>query len=70
MNDPIQHIFRIRRIAWGTVVGILVWPVALLMAWAYPEERRHWLRVLGISLILTVIVLIGLGIKGLLNLGA
>ena len=40
-----------------------VWPVALLMAGLYPEERRYWMRVFCVSLALTVIVLVSLGIR-------
>jgi len=60
-------IYRIRRIVWFTIAGTLVWPVALLMAWSYPDERKYWLGVFGVSAVLTVIGLVCLGVKGMLG---
>ncbi len=37
------------------------------MVLAYPEERRYWMGVFGVSLVLTVIALVCLGIKGMLG---
>ena len=67
MDDPIREFYRVRRIAWFTVVGVLIWPVGLLMALLFPEERKHWMRVFTASLILTVIALVCLGVKRMLE---
>ena len=67
MNDPIGEFYRIRRIVCFTVVGLMVWPVALVMALLYPEERKYWLRILGINVAIAVIVFAYLGIKGMLG---
>ena len=71
MSTPIEEflgkIYRVRRVAWMTVIGFLVWPAALLMAWSYREERKYWLGVFCASLIATAIVLIILAIKGVLG---
>jgi len=63
MDNPLGPILRIRRIVYLTIVGLVVWPVALFMVWAYPEERKYWLGVLGVNVILAVIVFVYLGIK-------
>ncbi len=66
MDNPIREFYHIRRIAWFTVVGVFIWPVGFLMALLYPEERRHWMRVFAVSLILVVIALVCLGVKRML----
>ncbi len=63
MDNPRGPIYRIRRMAWFTVIGVLVWPVGLLMALLYPEERKYWLGVFGASLIFAVIVFVYLATK-------
>lgn len=45
----------------------MVWPVALVIALLYPEERKYWLRILGVNVAIVVIVLVYLGIKGMLG---
>jgi hypothetical protein len=64
MKDPTGNVYRIRRIVWLTIVGFLVWPVSLLMAWSYPEEKKYWMRVFYASLAATAIVLVCLAMKG------
>ena len=63
MDNPLGPIYRIRRIVYLTIVGLLVWPVALFMVLAYPEERKYWLGVLGVNVTIAVIVFVYLAIK-------
>ena len=67
IDDLLGRIYRMRRIVWLTVVGFLVWPVALFMAWSFPEEKKYWMRVLYASLAAAAVVLACLAIQGMLG---
>jgi len=57
MGDPyINSLKRMIRIGWLTAVSLMIWPVGLIMAWAYAEERKYWLKVFCASLFIGVIV--------------